>query len=96
MKDEFNRKWKYKIKYHYHYGPYISIVKYLIKGNFPSYEVTKPLIVGEYFINFRIFNWKIEIYHSWYDGPNCYWQFGPLAFGRSGLGHCEKCRDGVE
>lgn len=52
-----------------------------------------PRVVGDYTIT--IFcqrkSWRRETWHMYYDGRHCIWQFGPIAFGRHGLGSCEKC-----
>lgn len=53
----------------------------------------KPWLVGGRGIGLYLnpLKWKFSIYHTWYDGPNCAWNFGLIGFYRHGLGYCKKC-----
>lgn len=35
--------------------------------------------------------WKIEQDHIWYDGPHCWYQFGPFCYRKHGLYNCARC-----
>jgi hypothetical protein len=51
--------------------------------NHPIQMATARLILNPKF-------WSIGVIHSYYDGPHCMWDFGPLGFYKN-IGWCHKC-----
>lgn len=58
-------------------------------------EHQKPRTVGSICVYFywNPLKWRINFWHSYYDGPNCHWHIGPFAIGRfgAGVGWCNTC-----
>lgn len=91
MKDQLGmgRVWKQRLEFGWIGGPCISWVTYLVKSD--KFEVGKPMLVaGKYFI-FKLTDWKWEENHTWYDGNNCSWWYGPFYYSRHGLFNCKGC-----
>jgi hypothetical protein len=53
----------------------------------------KPLAVAMYSFLFYLnpLKWRIESNHTYYDGPHCSWQIGPVVFYRHGFSVCNRC-----
>jgi hypothetical protein len=39
--------------------------------------------------------WEVSQVHEYYDGPHCFYQFGPFGYSQS-WGWCKKCRPDQE
>jgi hypothetical protein len=89
----FNRKWETRLGFSFFEGFQLEYNTYLTQ--FEGED--RDHLVSGYFIGFRIKNWKIESYHTYYDGENCFWQFGPFAISRFGvITGCKKCQGDIE
>ena len=83
-------KYKTRLEFGWFYGPLISLNRYLVEYKGVKYD--KWLISG-YSLGFKLKDWKIESFHSYYDGNNCAWQLGPFQITRFGhSGECKGCR----
>lgn len=47
-------------------------------------------------LTFKPPKWQFRVFHTYYDGTNCQWAFGPIEFDRFGGWNCRKCLDGEE
>jgi hypothetical protein len=83
------RKWKKRLELGWFDGPCISWNTYLTYH--PDFELSRPMLVAQRSFVIRYKNWCIEEFHTWYDGPNCSWSFGPFMFSQNGQGYCKKC-----
>lgn len=91
---EWNRKWEYRPSVGYKPFLFLGIDGYLIqfKG-----EPCERLFYGQYIgFQWNIKKWEISQDYTWYDGPNCSWQFGPFIYSITGHGDCKKCRGEIE
>lgn len=88
---EFDRKWETRLGFSYHDGPQIQAYTFMTQY---MGEPKQDWLVSGYFVGFKIRDWRIEAFHTYYDGENCVWQFGPFVFGRFGtLTGCKKCHE---
>jgi len=91
--DPMGRVWKNRLEIGWFDGPCIMWNTYLHKHN--DFAIRRPMLIASYLFGIKYKDWRIEEYHSWYDGPNCSWSFGPFMFSKNGQGHCKKCRDEI-
>lgn len=85
---EFDRKWDLRLEFNWFNGPQIALHTYLTQ----LYGKPCDRLVSGYHIGLWFKEWKIEAFHSYYDGDNCHWQFGPFVIARFGtLTNCKEC-----
>lgn len=69
----------------------ISIENYLVKY---QNETTNRLGASvSFMIELNPKYWEISQSHIWYDGPNCFYNFGPFSYSSVWGKDCKKCQN---
>ena len=76
------RQWEKRLELNWFDGPFLSLNMYLTFFEGKSYP---NWLISGYSLGFKIKDWKIESDHQYYDGENCFWQFGPFTLSRFGV-----------
>lgn len=93
--EKYGRQWRWHPNFDHHKGQQLIAGWDLEITKWEKKPVKRKWIIAGYGVGL-VYNprqWRFVTFHTYYDGNNCAWNYGPIVFYRHGTGSCKKCYD---